>query len=105
MGSDALNRKLEIEKSVIDLASINTELLNRKLYLDKLNRLEIPNVNIVPFKYLQQPTEPTKRDVPKRALIVILFALVGLMGSVGFVLVEHFVRERKREEEGLKLSN
>ncbi|WP_016678379.1 GNVR domain-containing protein, partial [Yersinia pestis] len=104
MGSDALNRKLEIEKSVIDLASINTELLNRKLYLDKLNRLEIPNVNIVPFKYLQQPTEPTKRDVPKRALIVILFALVGLMGSVGFVLVEHFVRERKREEEGLKLS-
>ncbi|CFV22435.1 LPS O-antigen length regulator Wzz(fepE) [Yersinia pseudotuberculosis] len=104
MGSDALNRKLEIEKSVIDLASINTELLNRKLYLDKLNRLEIPNVNIVPFKYLQQPTEPTKRDAPKRALIVILFALVGLMGSVGFVLVEHFVRERKREEEGLKLS-
>ncbi len=104
MGSDALNRKLEIEKSVIDLASINAELLNRKLYLDKLNRLEIPNVNIVPFKYLQQPTEPTKRDAPKRALIVILFALVGLMGSVGFVLVEHFVRERKREEEGLKLS-
>nr|WP_042820196.1 LPS O-antigen length regulator Wzz(fepE) [Yersinia wautersii] len=104
MGSDALNRKLEIEKSVIDLASINAELLNRKLYLDKLNRLEIPNVNIVPFKYLQQPTEPTKRDAPKRALIVILFALVGLMGSVGFVLVEHFVRERKREEEGLRLS-
>nr|CAD62220.2 Chain length determinator [Yersinia similis] len=104
MGSDALNRKLEIEKSVTDLASINAELLNRKLYLDKLNRLEIPNVNIVPFKYLQQPTEPTKRDAPKRALIVILFALVGLMGSVGFVLVEHFVRGRKREEEGLKLS-
>ncbi|AHK20219.1 chain-length determining protein [Yersinia similis] len=103
MGSDALNRKLEIEKSVIDLASINTELLNRKLYLDKLNRLEIPNVNIVPFKYLQQPTEPTKKDTPKRALIMILFALAGIVSSIGFVLVEHFLRERMQEEEELKL--
>nr|AEP25479.1 O-antigen chain length determinant [Yersinia pseudotuberculosis] len=104
MGSDALNRKLEIEKSVTDLASINAQLLNRKLYLDKLNRLEIPNVNIVPFKYLQQPTEPTKKDAPKRALIMILFALAGLISSIGFVLADHFVRERKREEDEFKIS-
>lgn len=105
MGSDALNRKLEIEKSVTDLASINAEILNRRLYLDKLNALEIPKVEVVPFKYLQQPTEPTKRDAPKRGLIMILFALAGLVGSVGFVLVDHFMREREREEEMLKLAN
>ncbi|MDN0088611.1 LPS O-antigen length regulator Wzz(fepE) [Yersinia nurmii] len=105
MGSDALNRKLEIEKSVTDLASINAEILNRRLYLDKLNALEIPKVEVVPFKYLQQPTEPTKRDAPKRGLIMILFALAGLVGSVGFVLVDHFMREREREDEMLKLTN
>ncbi|CNE67424.1 LPS O-antigen length regulator [Yersinia nurmii] len=105
MGSDALNRKLEIEKSVTDLASINAEILNRRLYLDKLNALEIPKVEVVPFKYLQQPTEPTKRDAPKRGLIMILFALAGLVGSVGFVLVDHFMREREREDEMLKLAN
>ncbi|UZX67681.1 LPS O-antigen length regulator Wzz(fepE) [Yersinia ruckeri] len=106
MGADALNRKLEIEKSITDLATVNADLLNRKLYLDKLNALEIPKVDVVPFKYLQQPTEPTKRDAPKRGLIMVLFALAGLVGSVGFVLVGHFVRERERqEEEMLKLAN
>ncbi|ENA1772972.1 LPS O-antigen length regulator Wzz(fepE) [Yersinia ruckeri] len=106
MGADALNRKLEIEKSITDLATVNADLLNRKLYLDKLNALEIPKVDVVPFKYLQQPTEPTKRDAPKRGLIMVLFALAGLVGSVGFVLVGHFVSERERqEEEMLKLAN
>ncbi|MCW6567697.1 LPS O-antigen length regulator Wzz(fepE) [Yersinia ruckeri] len=106
MGADALNRKLVIEKSITDLATVNADLLNRKLYLDKLNALEIPKVDVVPFKYLQQPTEPTKRDAPKRGLIMVLFALAGLVGSVGFVLVGHFVSERERqEEEMLKLAN
>ncbi|MCW6634461.1 LPS O-antigen length regulator Wzz(fepE) [Yersinia ruckeri] len=106
MGADALNRKLEIEKSITDLTTVNADLLNRKLYLDKLNALEIPKVDVVPFKYLQQPTEPTKRDAPKRGLIMVLFALAGLVGSVGFVLVGHFVSERERqEEEMLKLAN
>ncbi|CNL78468.1 LPS O-antigen length regulator Wzz(fepE) [Yersinia aldovae] len=98
MGADVLNSKLEIEKSITDLASINTNLLNRKLYIDKLNALEISKVDVVPFKYLQQPTEPTKRDAPKRGLIIILFALAGLVGSIGFVLVAHFTRERREEQ-------
>ncbi|WP_145562795.1 LPS O-antigen length regulator Wzz(fepE) [Yersinia aldovae] len=98
MGADVLNSKLEIEKSITDLASINTNLLNRKLYIDKLSALEISKVDVVPFKYLQQPTEPTKRDAPKRGLIIILFALAGLVGSIGFVLVAHFTRERREEQ-------
>ncbi|CRY77163.1 LPS O-antigen length regulator [Yersinia intermedia] len=94
MGTDVLNSKLEIEKSITDLASINVTLFNRKLYLDKLNTLEIPKVDIVPFKYLQQPTEPATRDAPKRGLIIILFAIAGLIGSISFVLVAHFARAR-----------
>lgn len=97
MGTDVLNGKLEIEKSITDLTSINTTLLNRKLYVDKLNKLEIHKVNVAPFKYLQQPTEPTKRAAPKRGLIVILFALAGFVGSIGFVLFAHFAREREKD--------
>ncbi|ENA3446245.1 LPS O-antigen length regulator [Yersinia enterocolitica] len=97
MGANALNRKLEIEKSITDLTVINANLLNRKLYLDKLDALVIPKIDIVPFKYLQRPSEPTKKDAPKRLLILMLFALAGFIGSSGLVIIDYIVGIRKEE--------
>ncbi|MGL4487539.1 MAG: LPS O-antigen length regulator Wzz(fepE) [Yersinia sp. (in: enterobacteria)] len=99
IGSDTLNKKLEIEKSITDPALIDYNLLNRKLYIEKLNGLKIDDINIVPFKYLQQPTEPTIKDTSKSLLVLILFTLVGFVGSVNFVLIKHFMREWKQKNQ------
>jgi LPS O-antigen subunit length determinant protein (WzzB/FepE family) len=99
IGSDTLNKKLEIEKSITDPTLIDSNLLNRKLYIENLNGLKIDDINIVPFKYLQQPTEPTIRDTSKRLLVLILFTLVGFVGSVSFVLIKHFMREWKQKNQ------
>ncbi|MBS0054261.1 Wzz/FepE/Etk N-terminal domain-containing protein [Yersinia sp. Marseille-Q3913] len=95
LGYDALNRQLEIEKSITDLTTVNAELLNKKLYLDKINALQPVVINIQSFSYLQQPSDPVQQDAKKRLLIIILFGFVGLVGSIGFVLVRHYVRERQ----------
>lgn len=99
IGSDTLNKKLEIEKSITDPALIDPDLLNRKLYIEKLNGLKIDDIDIVPFKYLQQPTEPTIKDASKRLLVLIFFTLIGFVGSVSFVLIKHFMREWKQKNQ------
>ncbi|PJG63450.1 LPS O-antigen length regulator [Yersinia kristensenii] len=100
IGSDTLSKKLEIEKSITDPVLIDPDLLNRKLYIEKLNNLKVDNIDIVPFKYLQQPTEPTIKDATKRLLILILFTLIGFVGSVTFVLIKHFRREWEQKNQG-----
>ncbi|CNE91520.1 O-antigen chain length determinant [Yersinia bercovieri] len=95
LGYDALNRQLEIEKSITDLTTVNADLLNKKLYLDKINALQPAVIDIQSFSYIQQPSDPVQQDAKKRLLIIILFGFVGLAGSIGFVLVRHYVRERQ----------
>lgn len=104
MGSDTLNKKLEIEKSITDPVLIDPDLLNRKLYIEKLNNLKVDDIDIVPFKYLQQPTEPTIKDVTKRLLILISFTLIGFVGSVTFVLIKHFRREWEQKNQETHIS-
>ncbi|WP_186370388.1 Wzz/FepE/Etk N-terminal domain-containing protein, partial [Yersinia bercovieri] len=55
LGYDVLNRQLEIEKSITDLTTVNADLLNKKLYLDKINALQPAVIDIQSFSYIQQP--------------------------------------------------
>lgn len=95
LGYDALNRQLEIEKSVTDPTTVNLELLNQKLYLNKIMALQPISVDIQSFSYLQPPSDPVVQSDKKHLLIMILFSFVGLLGSISFVLIRHYVRERK----------
>lgn len=95
LGYDALNRQLEIEKSITDLTTVNTGLLNKKLYLEKIMGLKPVTVDIPTFNYLQPPSDPIEQGAKKRLLVVLLFGFIGLFGSIGFVLVRHYVRERQ----------
>ncbi|MBW7982238.1 LPS O-antigen length regulator Wzz(fepE) [Enterobacillus tribolii] len=97
LGAHGLSRKLEIEQAITDLSTINAELQNRRLYLQQLEALDVNTVDVQPFRYLQSPSEPIKRDAPKRALIVALFALIGLIGVTAAVLLRHYWRERMKE--------
>ncbi|AKP34615.1 Wzz/FepE/Etk N-terminal domain-containing protein [Yersinia aleksiciae] len=95
LGYDALSRELDIERSITDLTTVNIDLLNKKMHLDKIMALKPIYVYFQSFSYLQQPSDPIVQDTKKRILIVILFGFVGLVGAIGFVLVRHYVRERQ----------
>ncbi|CNI49747.1 O-antigen chain length determinant [Yersinia intermedia] len=95
LGYYALNRQLKIERSITDLTTVNADLLNNKLYLEKIMALHPETVHIYAFNYLQQPSDPIDIDAKKRFLGIILFGFIGFVSSTGFVLVRHCVRIRR----------
>ncbi len=95
LGYDALSRQLEIEKSITDPTTVNLELLNQKLYLDRIMALKPISVEIQSFNYSQSPSDPVVKNANKNLLVIILFGFVGFVGTIGFVIIQHYVRERR----------
>ncbi|CAM3242791.1 Ferric enterobactin transport protein [Xenorhabdus nematophila ATCC 19061] len=97
LGSDALQRKLQITKEVTDPTKIDADLLNRQLYIKSLEKVNVDKVDFKPFRYMQEPYEPTSKDSPKRLLILIGAGFIGFILSVMFVLLRHMVRSRQKQ--------
>lgn len=97
LGADGIERKLEIEKAVTDVAELNGELRNRQYFVNQLTKANVNDVNFTPFKYQLRPTLPVKKDGPGKAIIVILSALIGGMVACGSVLLHHAMASRKQD--------
>ncbi|QML55586.1 LPS O-antigen length regulator Wzz(fepE) [Escherichia coli] len=97
LGADGIERKLEIEKAVTDVAELNGELRNRQYLVEQLTKTNVNDVNFTPFKYQLRPTLPVKKDGPGKAIIVILSALIGGMVACGGVLLRHAMASRKQD--------
>ncbi|RZN48421.1 LPS O-antigen length regulator Wzz(fepE) [Escherichia sp. E13S3] len=97
LGADGIERKLEIEKAVTDVAELNGELRNRQYHVEQLTKTNVNDVNFTPFKYQLRPTLPVKKDGPGKAIIVILSALIGGMVACGSVLLRHAMASRKQD--------
>lgn len=97
LGADGIERKLEIEKAVTDVAELNGELRNRQYHVEQLMKTNVNNVNFTPFKYQLRPTLPVKKDGPGKAIIVLLSALIGGMVACGGVLLRHAMASRKQD--------
>ncbi|PHM40075.1 O-antigen chain length determinant [Xenorhabdus mauleonii] len=97
LGSDALQRKLQITEEITDPTRIDADLRNRQLYIQNLEKVNIDKVNFEPFKYMQEPYEPTSKDSPKRLLILIGAGFIGFILSIMFVLLRHMVRSRQKQ--------
>lgn len=69
LGADGIERKLEIEKAVTDVAELNGELRNRQYLVEQLTKANINDVNFTPFKYQLSPSLPVKKDGPGKAII------------------------------------
>ncbi|QGU86308.1 LPS O-antigen length regulator Wzz(fepE) [Erwinia sorbitola] len=92
LGSEGLKRKLKIEQSVEDPTLLNVDLQNRRVYIEKLQALKISELHIEPFKYMRVPYEPLYRDSPKRSLIALMSAVVGLITGCGYVLLSNAIK-------------
>ena len=101
LGADGITRKLEIEKSVTDVAEINGELRNRQYHVEQLLSTNVNDVNFTPFKYQRSPSLPVKKDGPAKSMIIILAALLGGMIACGGVLLSHAMMHRKHNAEFL----
>ncbi|MCE1681020.1 LPS O-antigen length regulator, partial [Enterobacter hormaechei] len=92
----ALQRKLQITEEIKDPTLIDADLRNRLFYIKELKALKVDKVNFQPFRYMQAPYEPTAKDSPKRLLILIGSAFLGLILAVVSVLIRHMVRSRQQ---------
>ncbi|MCX9001040.1 LPS O-antigen length regulator Wzz(fepE) [Citrobacter portucalensis] len=97
LGADGIERKLEIEKSVTDVAEINGDLRNRQYHVEQLLAMNVSDVKFTPFKYQLSPSLPVKKDGPAKSMIVILAALLGGMVACGGVLLNHAMMSRKQK--------
>ena len=97
LGADGIERKLEIEKSVTDVAEINGELRNRQYHVEQLLAMNVSDVKFTPFKYQLTPSLPVKKDGPAKTMIVILAALLGGMVACGGVLLNYAMVSRKQK--------
>ncbi len=98
LGADGIQRKLEIEKSVTDVAELNAELQNRQYHVEQLESVNIRDVTFSPFKYQLEPSLPVKKQGPGRKVVVVLAAVIGGIVACGGVLLQHAMASRKMNE-------
>lgn len=93
LGSEAL-------KSMIDNEASRPLVFSPAYYQTKQNLLDIKNLNVNPdtlhvYRYVMKPDLPIKRDSPKKAITLILAALLGGIIGSGIVLVRSVLCDRK----------
>ncbi|HCB2206413.1 TPA: LPS O-antigen length regulator [Citrobacter farmeri] len=98
LGADGIQRKLEIEKSVTDVAELNAELKNRQYHVEQLESVNIHDVKFSPFKYQLEPSLPVKKQGPGRMLVIVLAATIGGIVACGSVLLRHAMAARRMDE-------
>ncbi|MEW4534468.1 LPS O-antigen chain length determinant protein WzzB [Vibrio paracholerae] len=101
IGSRALKAKVDALKSIKDLSVFEPRLA---ILQSKLSQFDLETLSaevkwsVNGFYYLDQPEQPLTRDKPKRALIVVLGALLGGMLGVAIVLVRFAFRREEKVE-------
>ena len=95
LGTDGINKKLQIEKSIKDVSELNADILNREYLLKQLEELKIKEIQFPVVNYQLMPSLPVKKDGPGKSLVVILAALVGGMVACGGVLLQNARLSRK----------
>lgn len=95
LGTDGLNKKLKIEKSITDVSELNAGMLNREYLLKQLEDLNIKAIQFPVVNYQLSPSLPVKKDGPGKSMIVVLAVLVGGLLACGSVLLQQAVRSRR----------
>lgn len=96
LGADGIARKLEIEKSVTDVAEINGELRNRQYHVEQLLAMNVSDVKFSPFKYQLASSLPVKRR-PREIHDRYSGGAVGGMAACGGTLLNYAMLSRKRD--------
>jgi len=94
LGAKALQEKLKILKEIKNPEMLDPQLASVLLQLDSLQALPLAKVDFASYRFLQSPAEPLSHDRPKRAFIVVMATIVGLILGV---MVASYRSYRPRE--------
>lgn len=97
LGKDALAKKLSILKS-LKIEEYMPEIMDLNVQLNRLKSINLGNLKFSSFTYLDTPSQPLRRDKPKRPLIVILATMLGGMIGIMMVLIQHAFTQAKKKE-------
>lgn len=90
LGSEALQSMIKNEASR-PLVFSPDYYRTRQSLLD-IQRIKPDPANMHAYRYVMKPTEPLRRDSPKRGLTLVLAALLGAMAGAGVVLARNAIR-------------
>ncbi|MBN3575065.1 Wzz/FepE/Etk N-terminal domain-containing protein [Vibrio neptunius] len=97
LGTKALEAKVKVLESVKNLSVVEPRLQQINAKLEMLENLKIDrSIQFQTFRFLENVEQPITRDKPKRALIVVLGTLLGVMLGAAIVLIRFAFR---REED------
>jgi LPS O-antigen subunit length determinant protein (WzzB/FepE family) len=93
LGVDGIARKLDIEKSITDVAELDAGLRNSAYQLSLLEKVSVKAMTFPVLHYQQAASLPVEKDGPKTTMIVVLAALLGgLLACAGVLLSEAWVQ-------------
>ncbi|EOE6858996.1 LPS O-antigen length regulator Wzz(fepE) [Cronobacter dublinensis] len=95
LGADGLAQKLQIERSISDVTALNSAIQSREYRLAELKKLNLAEVDFLPFHYQMVPSLPVKSDGPGKSLVMILMALAGFIIACTIVLVRDVLAQRQ----------
>ncbi|ELY2651860.1 LPS O-antigen chain length determinant protein WzzB [Cronobacter sakazakii] len=91
LGSEALSSMIKNE-STRPLVFSDAYYQTKQNLLD-ISKLKIDESSLHAYRYVMKPTEPLRRDSPKRALVLVLSVLLGGLIGCGIVLCRNAIRE------------
>ncbi|ELY4321876.1 LPS O-antigen chain length determinant protein WzzB [Cronobacter turicensis] len=91
LGSEALSSMIKNE-STRPLVFTDAYYLTKQNLLD-ISKLKIDEASLHAYRYVMKPTEPLRRDSPKRALVLVLAVLLGGLIGSAIVLCRNAIRE------------
>lgn len=95
LGTEGINKKLEIEKSIKDVSELNADILNREYRVKQIEQLDIKKIEFPVVNYQLSPSLPMKKDGPGKAMIIVLTMLIGGMLGCAHVLLQSALASRR----------
>lgn len=91
LGSEALSSMIKNE-STRPLVFSDAYYQTKQNLLD-ISKLKVDESSLHAYRYVMKPTEPLRRDSPKRALVLVLAVLLGGLIGSAIVLCRNAIRE------------
>jgi LPS O-antigen subunit length determinant protein (WzzB/FepE family) len=99
LGADGIARKLEIEKSITDVAELDSGLRNDAYQLSLLENVSVEMMTFPVLHYQQATSLPLESDGPKTGMIGVLAALLGGLSACAAALLSEAWVQRYSENE------
>ncbi|WP_375752241.1 LPS O-antigen chain length determinant protein WzzB [Vibrio sp. HN007] len=97
LGAKALASKIDVLGSISNLEIIEPSLVKVNAKIEALDKFSIKeNVDFKPFGFLEDVSQPTSKDKPKRLVIIFLGVFLGVFLGMLFVIVQAALTEKNR---------